>query len=195
MTTPHLVTMVDVTEKYAPGIPIGIPKMGLYGTGTPDVKASALTLRRFAESGLVIIDQSPALSVYGKLTANVADVEAKCGTQESFLDETAERYKSGHEGWIYGGWQMISSAGAAMDARNMDLANTGAWLADWNLNEKEASALIGTRINGIRIVAVQWASPTSNPHDALVPGTNRTLAELNCDVSVALASWYPKPCM
>jgi hypothetical protein len=35
---------------------------------------------------------------------------------------------------------------------------------------------------------VQWAAPQSNP-DTLIPGSNRTLAEGNCDLSVTAPAW------
>lgn len=43
-----------------------------------------------------------------------------------------------------------------------------------------------------RIVAIQYASPTSNP-DTLLPGTRLTLAEANADLSVILESFLPLP--
>jgi hypothetical protein len=63
-------------------------------------------------------------------------------------------------------------------------------LADWNLNEQEAAAKLGTFIHGVSCVGVQWASPTSNPN-TLLPGTNRTLSETNCDLNVVDANWIP----
>lgn len=43
-----------------------------------------------------------------------------------------------------------------------------------------------------RIVAYQFASPSSNPH-LILPGTNLTLAQANADLSVVLESWLPLP--
>ena len=68
------------------------------------------------------------------------------------------------------------------------------WLSNWNLNEAEAAALIGTEIHGMTCRAVQWANPTYNAA-TLVPGSLLTLADAQVDLSVMDASWLaaPKP--
>ena len=38
-------------------------------------------------------------------------------------------------------------------------------------------------------MAVQWASPTSNPN-TIVPGGTQTLADANIDISVTIPSWF-----
>lgn len=57
------------------------------------------------------------------------------------------------------------------------------WVANWSLSQAEATALIGGGI-----VAIQWASPSTNPH-TLLPGSVLTLAAANCDLSVASVDW------
>jgi hypothetical protein len=59
------------------------------------------------------------------------------------------------------------------------------WLADWSLSRAQAARLLGTRLDGHKIVAVQWASPASNP-DTPLPRSSLTLEQANCDLSVTL---------
>ena len=42
---------------------------------------------------------------------------------------------------------------------------------------------------GHKIVAVQWASPSSNP-DTPLPRSSLTLEQANCDLSVTLDYWH-----
>ena len=84
---------------------------------------------------------------------------------------------------------MPAAVSAALRAAGMPLSKCGAWLANWNLSEAEADAALGTAIAGIRIVGVQWASPTSNP-GTKVPGSNLTLAQAQLDLSVTVPGWF-----
>jgi hypothetical protein len=63
------------------------------------------------------------------------------------------------------------------------------WLADWSLSRAQAARLLGTRLAGHKIVAVQWASPSSNP-DTPLPRSSLTLRQANCDLSVTLDYWH-----
>jgi hypothetical protein len=62
------------------------------------------------------------------------------------------------------------------------------WVADWSLSEAEAADLL-TISGDYPVVAVQWASPASNPN-TVVPGSTKTLAEANVDLSITVASWF-----
>jgi hypothetical protein len=65
----------------------------------------------------------------------------------------------------------------------------GCWLADPSLSIAEASKLVGTILyGGLACVAVQWATPSSNPDTKAGTGT---LAALNLDLSIARADWFP----
>jgi hypothetical protein len=63
------------------------------------------------------------------------------------------------------------------------------WLADWSLSRAQADNLLGTRLHGHKVVAVQWASPSSNPNTPL-PRSSLTLRQANCDLSVTLDYWH-----
>jgi hypothetical protein len=66
------------------------------------------------------------------------------------------------------------------------------FLADWNLNHDEAVALLNTNFGGYPVMAVQWASPSTNPH-TVIPGTSVTLAQANADLSVTVPAWFAAP--
>ena len=82
----------------------------------------------------------------------------------------------------------LAAAKAAV-ARTGKGANVKWFVADWNLSEAGALDYLGTHPD---TVAVQWASPTSNPN-LVVPGTGgRTVRSLNVDLSVGkLDFWLP----
>jgi hypothetical protein len=96
---------------------------------------------------------------------------------------------------IYGTDSTLAAVKAALDAAGPAgwySGHVNVWLADWNLSESGAAVLIGTLIHGMTCVAVQWASPTSNPR-TIVPGGTATLQQANVDLSVADANWHPAP--
>jgi hypothetical protein len=185
--------MLDMIHANVPNIPANVPKVAGYLTGSPDIKWTADDRARFKGAGFVSVDQSPGLELYAAGLANVADIETGAGTVAAFVAATAQRYQRGEQGWIYGGESVIADTATEMRSAGLNTANTGCWLADWNLNEAGAAARLGTNIGGIRIVAVQWASPTSNPTSVVVPGTRETLAQLQCDVSITEESWFSAP--
>ena len=49
--------------------------------------------------------------------------------------------------------------------------------------------MLGTRLDGHKIVAVQWASPSSNP-DMPLPRSGLTLEQANCDLPVTPDYWH-----
>lgn len=190
---PKDVLMIDATHAHVHNIPTGTPKVAGYDTGTPDIDWNSSDWADFPNSGHVIIDQSykenPGFKNYAEGKANVADVEAGTATIAEFVDASRQRFKDGRDAWIYGGRDVIKEAAGELTGKEQ--ARTGAWLADWSLSESEAQALIGTSISGIRVVAVQWASPSSNP-TMIVPGSSLTLKDAQVDLSVTEAGWFAK---
>ena len=63
------------------------------------------------------------------------------------------------------------------------------WLANWNLDKKDAEGLLGKLVEGMTCRAVQWASPSSNP-TTIAPDSTQTLRDLNVDLSVTLPEWF-----
>lgn len=185
------VTMIDATHANAGNIPTDVVKVAGYDTGTTDIDWTDGDWKRFPNAGKVVIDQSykesPGFGNYAKGKANIADVEAGTGSVADAVKATRERISNGEEGWVYGSRKTIEEIAGELTGKEQ--AKTGAWLADWNLSEAEAIAMLGSSIGGVRVVAVQWASPSSNP-GMVVPGGSQTLKDANVDVSVTEAAWF-----
>lgn len=172
--------MLDATHGAVPNIPLTTTKIAGYVTGSGGIAWIASDWQRFPHAGLVRIDQDAAASVP---SADVLDVENGAATPS----ETP-------------GWVRAHGPGATIYGTDGTLAacataaglHADCWLADWNLNQAAATALIGTTRHGMVIRAVQWASPTSNPR-TLVPGSTLNLAAANVDLSVADITWHPAP--
>lgn len=145
---------------------------------------ASYTTRSFAVSAgvrrdvkhFIPIDQAPTNELAGG--AKVKDVEPGGAGLEN-----AKRLRSAGEHFVT--YTFEANMTAARDA----LPGGPFWVADWNLTEAEALQYLADHPD---TVAVQWASPTSNP-GLVVPGTNgRTIRELNVDLSVGkLSYWMP----
>jgi hypothetical protein len=181
--------MIDAIHFNVGNIPASSPKVAGYVTGTPDIQWTRQDWERFPHAGTVRIDQSPGLAGYGSNAGSVADIEDGAGTVGSFVTASESRLRLGRLLWCYGTESVLSQVSAALTAAGIALGKCGAWLANWNLSEAEADAVLGTAIAGIRVVAVQWASPTSNP-GTIVPGSSLTLSEAQVDLSVTVPGWF-----
>jgi len=190
--------MIDAIRVNAHNIPRSTPKVAGYVTGTSDIAWTAAQWALFPRAGHVRIDQSPALAAFAAGHADVADVEFLAGTVGSFVNAVRRRIAAGPaERWstIYGTDSTIAAASAALQAggpHGWYYGHVDCWLANWNLNEAEATALIGHLIHGLTCRAVQWASPTSNPR-TIVPGGTVPLSQAQVDLSVAQTTWHPAP--
>lgn len=163
------------------------PKVAGYVTGSGGVCWSLQEWDMFPETQTahVRIDQSPSLSLFAAGKADVADVESGAATITTFITAAKSRQKDGLRSTIY--IAAASANGAHTQIMNAGLINVvDWWIADWNLNQTEAMQRLGTS----NVVAVQWASPTSNPN-TILPGTKLTLSQANADLSVALEGWFP----
>ncbi len=124
------------------------------------------------------IDQAPTNELFRG--ANVKDAENGGAT----LANLAALHRAGR--------QFVSYTFEA----NMGLARQAVpggpfWVANWNLSEAQALDYLAVHHD---VVAVQWASPTSNPN-MVVPGSNgQTIKGLNVDLSVGRKDfWLPAP--
>ena len=181
--------MIDAIHANVGNIPVSTPKVGGYVTGTPDIKWTSQDWARFPHAGTVRIDQSPSLSAYAANEGSVADIEALAGTVGSFVTASEARMRLRRLLWCYATQSTVQEIAVALKEAGIPLDKCGAWLADWNMSEAEANAALGTSMSGIRIVAVQWASPTSNP-GTLVPGSHLTLSEAQVDLSATIPGWF-----
>jgi hypothetical protein len=188
--------MIDAIRVNAHNIPAGTPKVAGYVTGTGVVPWTATQWDLFPRAGKVRIDQSPGLAVFAAGHADVADVESLAGTVGSFVKAVRARIDAGVR-WstIYGTESTLAAATTALPAAGPHgwyYGHVDCWLANWDLNEAEAAALIGQLVHGLTCRAVQWASPTSNP-GTIVPGGRLNLTQAQVDLSVAEDTWHPAP--
>lgn len=181
--------MIDTTHRNVCNIPAGTPKVAGYVTGTPDIEWTPQDWERFPRAGTVRIDQSPNLAAYGSNAGSVADIEAAAGTVCAFVNASKSRLRLGRLLWCYCSQSALGEVSAALKAAGIPLDKCGVWLANWNLSQDEANAALGTVIEGIRVVAVQWASPSSNPATQ-VPGSRLTMGEAQVDLSVTIPAWF-----
>lgn len=121
------------------------------------------------------------------------DVESGAVTPQQAADLIHERVNAGHQ-WttVYGSDGALQAVSTIVQAMGEAVWNghVNCRLADWNLNAVEAAAKVGSFIHGMSCVAVQWASPESNPN-TLLPGTNLTLAQANADLNMVDSQWVP----
>lgn len=181
--------MADTIGSDSGNIPESFTKVAGYMTGSGDVPWTEGDWNRFVKTaGLVRICQDPK----GDPTQSVAfDVEPGALTIADFVRMAGVR-EHDHK-WNSAAYIEASQMGdlvmACVDAK---LTMVELWVANWSLNVDNAVKLLGTEMRGYPIVAVQWASPASNPQ-TVCPGSHSTLKQLNLDLSVTLPTWFPPP--
>lgn len=189
MTASATTWAVDATHTNAGKLPTGIPVVIGYSSGTPDIKWTAGDFARFTGKKIANFQgygAAPALGLMQEL-----DVEAGALTPTGAANLVAQRVVAGYQ-WttIYGSDSTLAAVSAAVRALGTKIwvGHVLCRLSDWDLNEEQAAALVGTQIHGMTCAGVQWASDTSNPH-TVIPGTTLTLSEAPCDLSVVLTNW------
>ncbi len=175
--------MVDAIHANVSNVPVATGKVAGYVTGTPDIEWVPGDWARFPDSGKVRIDQSPALASWASGAADVADMENGAATQASVIAEALTRKAKGWYSFVYVAEGDFAALQGAVDAAGL-LGHVQYWVANWNLDEAQAASQLAGDV-----VAVQFASPSSNP-DTVVPGGTRTLAQANVDLSVTVPSWF-----
>ena len=188
----HATTMLDDIGSSSRNIPVGTPYVAGYVTGIGDVPWTPAEFARFAGSRIVRINQGAGNAV-GPHDYDVLDVEQYAVTPGGAAQAHKARVDAGIP-WttIYGTdstiQQVVNDIRALGD--NYWIGHVNVWLANWNLNLGEATALLGTEIHGASCIGVQWASPSSNPNTQ-VPGGYGTLSQDNIDISVVDDTWIP----
>jgi hypothetical protein len=185
-------TGMDTIGTSSGNIPTGTAFVGCYVSGEGDVPWSQEQMARFPETSLIRIYQG-AGSYPGVGGYDMMDVESGAITVAQCASEGEKRVNAEYQ-WtiIYGTDSTLSEVSSALQALGESIWNGhfACFLANWNLNENEAEALLGTSVHGMTCVGVQWASPSSNPN-TICPGTEKTLKEMNIDLSVIDASFLP----
>jgi len=186
------VVMVDTIHADTHEVPPGVADVGGYISGTSDIDWTSGDWAEFPNSKKFRIWQG-FTPYQGVDSFDVIDVESGAVTPQSAADTVAARVFAGIP-WttIYGTDSTLAECSRLIQAKGQAVWNghVNAWLANWNLSLQQAQSLLETSIHGMTCVAVQWASPSSNPH-TVMPGSNLTLAQSNCDLSAALVFWTP----
>jgi len=185
--------MIDSIAATCHNIPVGTRKVAGYVTGTADIRWTRGNWNRFnpRHTGLVRIDQSAG----GRdpLGSDVLDVEKGAATPGQVTHWVRTRHAAGKRfSDVYANRSTFRAVAADLNAAGpqaMFHRQVRLWLADWSLSRAQAAGLLGTRLHGHKIVAVQWASPVSNP-DTPLPRSSLTLQQANCDLSVTLDYWH-----
>lgn len=189
----NVTRMADATHSAQHNIPPGsFSHVAGYVSGTPDIEWTADDWARYPLAERVRIAQN-----YGKQPDihdfDVLDIERLAYTPAEAAAIVRQRVDAGIQ-WttLYGGDSVIQETNALIRAMGDHywIGHVDVGLADWNLNEAEASKLVGTEIHGATCRYVQWASPESNPH-TLLPGTSLSLSQANVDLCVVDTDWHP----
>lgn len=192
-----VLTAVDTIHKYVNNIPADSPDIqqvnGYVTQVTPgsDIEWDQADWNRFPKYVEKTIAQLPA----NDPSADILDVEQGAAwSEKAIVDWVRMRHAAQEPAHIYISKDNVPRLDALLTQAHLT-DQVYLWLADWNLSEAEARLLLGTEYSGFRVEMVQWASPTSNPN-TLLPGTNYTLADSGCDLSVAIpfSGWnHSKP--
>jgi hypothetical protein len=184
--------MVDATGANADKLPRHLPMYAGYVSGLDGVPWTPAQFQACLPSKVLKYYQGvgPVPPIH---TFDAIDVETNAVTAAEAAAIVRDRVSGGIP-WttIYASDSYLAQVAADIIAEGHQIWNghVNCVLADWNLNEAEAAALIGTFRHGMSVVGVQWASDSSNPH-TVIPGTSLTLAEVGADLNVVDANWTP----
>lgn len=192
---------IDITGVNAGRAPL--VKGGLrayYATGTDGIEESAaqLAAAKAAGMGVVLIDQTPSLSVFAAGLAQVADIENYAGTITSAVGavKTRQAHSSGLS-TLYVSFNGLDALAAALRNAGVKMGLVWFWVADYSWSLAEAEQRLTQNADW---AAIQYGDPASNP-GTLIPGTSVTLAQAEADIDVAKTGWaaqflpaaYPPP--
>ena len=177
--------MIDAIHASVDNVPASAPKVAGYTTGTPDIVWTAADWARFSHSKVRICQDEGS-----DQSADVLDIEPGAATNANAVTWARARKTRGHVPSFYTSVSNLTPLLNTLEAAG--ITSGYLWVANWNLSEGEAAKLVTGQNGPFPIKAVQWASPSSNP-GTLVPGTGLTLAQANCDLSVADRSWPSVP--
>jgi hypothetical protein len=178
-----VIPMIDAIHGCVSSIPARAQKVAGYVTGSSDIQWTAQDWARFATTAKVRINQMPGTN---PLLGDVLDVEDGAWTNEEAAQACKERKQHGLQINLYSSQGNLTALLNACDSAGVTAGNL--WVANYSLSEAEATAMVVHRSGPWPVQAVQWAAPQSNP-DTRIPGSNLTLAEGNCDLSVTAAGW------
>lgn len=179
--------MVDAIGGDSVRLPTSLETVAGYITGTPGIVWTEEDWARF-KGVKVPIDQSNGEQVFAQHKVLVADVEKGAKTIQNAVNQARDRAHEKLETTIY-----VSASNYSLASRTVAAAgltdSVWYWVANWGLSVAEASAMIRGRVIGFQLASADYA-PTA---DTLIPGTNLTLRQVNCDLSVISEAWAPIP--
>lgn len=186
------VVQLDTVRTTAQHIPAATPNVGGYVSGSGVVPWTQAEWDMFPHARKFRIYQATGVTPYPH-SYDIIDIENAAATPQSAAQDTKLRVDAGIEWTTW--YATEANAAATVNAlkslgEQYFIGHVNLQLADWNLNEEQAAALIGTFVAGITVVSVQWASPESNPN-TIVPGGSLTLGQANVDISVSDGNWIP----
>lgn len=178
------VPFIDITGDHATRVPYvrgGLRAYYATGTGGVEETAAQVAAARAAGMGVILIDQTPSLSVFAAGLADVADVEHAAGTPASAANAVAARQSRGWQSTLYVSWSGLPALKEAVRSPR------GVWygVADYSWSIQEAQALLEQHPDW---AYVQYGDNITNA-GTLVPGTSITCGQAACDIDVARGSW------
>lgn len=178
--------MVDTIGANALRLPPATTVAG-YVTGTGVVPWSDSTWAHF--TGVKVrINQANGSN---PLLGDVLDVENGCWSNSDAARAAKTRQDAKVQVSLYTSRSNVSALVNACEAAGVTGGHL--WVADWSMSEVKAQQEVEAASGPWPVVAVQYASPSSNPNTN-VPGTGKTLGEMNVDLSVKNAAWLaPAP--
>lgn len=184
--------MLDTIGANAGNIPLGTPYVAGYPAGLGSVTWPPSAFARFAGSRIVRIHNGAGNPLAPHLY-DVMDIETGALTPQGAAQLHKDRVDADIPWSTLYATDSNAAATIALIRQLGDhywIGHVNIWLANWNLNQEEAAALVGTEIHGATCIGVQWASPTSNPLTQ-VPGSTETLRIANIDISVVDSGYLP----
>lgn len=176
-TTPRLIWGADTIGSNAGVIPRTVRILWPYRTGSDGIAWHPAQVAEFHNATAIWVSQQDGGQDLTDVTEY--DIERGAWTVPDVIAVTKERQARRMVTTAYVEWADYGRLKQGLAEIGID-RNVYYRIADWNLDAHLADVMLHGDI-----YAGQWASPTSNPF-TLLPGTNKTLHEADCDLNVAI---------
>jgi hypothetical protein len=183
--------MVDFTHSAVGNVPnsSAFEYVAGYTSGTSNIEWTAADWAKYTQQHHIRIEQGYGGFSVARSTYDMLDMETGAWTPAGVVSAVNSAITDGYEyTTVYAVPSGLQTLAGLMTAE--EIASTDCVVANWNLNQTQAAALVGTKMYGFLVRGVQWASPTSNPN-TILPGTSLTLRQANVDLNEVQAGWVP----
>ena len=185
MTTPvtPFVPFIDITTANADRAPLvkgGIRAYYATGPGIMETLAQ-IAAAKAAGMGLILIDQTPGLALFGAGLADVADIEAFAGTPAEAAVQVANRQKHTWQSTLYVSLDSLP----ALRAEIKNPVGVFYGVADYSWSQAQSEQLLDQNADW---AYTQYGDNITNAQ-TLVPGTQVTCGEARCDIDIAKYAW------